>query len=414
MKALRTLVFWLHLLTGVTVGVVVLIMSVTGVLLTYEKQMTRWADARGLNGAPPTPSAARLGVAELVERAQSASPGTPTTVTWRARANAPVEVAYGRERTLFLNAYTGEVLGQGATRMRRFFRVVTDWHRWLGREGPSRPLGKSITGLANLGFLFIVVSGLYLWWPRHWTRRTLRSVTLFRRGLRSKARDFNWHNVIGLWSWAPLVVVVASGVVISYPWASNLVYRAVGEAPPAPRPPAAAPSEGARSAAGAPSGPAAPRDAGNARTDAPALDLAGFDPLVARATARVPEWRSVTLTLPTKPDAPASFAIDAGTGGQPQKRAELQLDRGTGEEVRWQPFSAGTPGRRLRSVLRFAHTGEVLGPAGQTIAGVVSLGAVFLVYTGLALTLRRFVKWMRRRRRFGEEGAARARVRRAA
>ena len=36
---------------------------------------------------------------------------------------------------------------------------------------------------------------------------TLRSVTLFRRGLRSKARDFNWHNVIGLWSWGPLVVV---------------------------------------------------------------------------------------------------------------------------------------------------------------------------------------------------------------
>ena len=419
MKPLRTLIFWLHLLTGLSVGIVVLIMSVTGVLLTYEKQMTRWADARAMNGAPPAPGAARLGVAQLVERAQAASPGTPTTVTWRSRANAPVEVAFGRERTLFLDGHTGAVLGQGATGMRRFFRVITDWHRWLGREGEGRPLGKSITGLANVGFLFIVVSGLFLWWPRHWTRRTLRNATLFRRGLRSKARDFNWHNVIGLWSWAPLVVVVASGVVISYPWASNLVYRAVGEAPPAPRPPgAAAPvaaaGEGRRPAARS-AAPASERGAPNAaRDDAPALQLSGLDPLVARATARVPSWRSVTLTLPTKPDAPASFAIDAGTGGQPQKRAELQLDRATGEEVRWQPFSAGTPGRRLRSVLRFAHTGEVLGVAGQTIAGIVSLGAVFLVYTGLALTLRRFVKWVRRRRRFGEQGAARPRVRRAA
>ena len=398
MKALRTLVFWLHLLTGVTVGTVVLIMSVTGVLLTYEKQMLRWADTRGLNGAPPSPDAPRLGVATLVERARAASPGTPTAVTWRAGADTPVEVAYGRERTLFLNAYSGEVLGQGAARTRRFFRVVTDWHRWLGREGPRRPLGKSVTGLANLGFLFIVVSGLFLWWPRHWTRRTLRSVTRFRRGLRSKARDFNWHNVIGLWSWAPLVLVVASGVVISFPWASNLVYRAVGETPPAPRPPAAPAGEGARSSGGM----AAARGA----TPAPRLD--GLDPLVARATARVPDWRSITLTLPTKSDAPATFAIDAGMGGQPQKRAELQLDRATGEEVRWQPFSAGTPGRRLRSILRFAHTGEVLGAFGQTIAGVVSLGAVFLVYTGLALTLRRFVKWTRRRRRFGVDGATRA------
>jgi len=56
----------------------------------------------------------------------------------------------------------------------------------------------------------------------------------------------------------------------------------------------------------------------------------------------------------------------------------------------------------------------VLGVVGQTIAGIVSLGAVFLVYTGLALTLRRFAKWMRRRRRFGVDGATRAEARRAA
>lgn len=385
MKAFRTLVFWLHLLTGVTVGIVVLIMSVTGVLLTYEKQMLRWADTRSLDGAPPSPGARRLDVATLVDRARAASPGTPTAVTWRAGADAPVEVAYGRERTLFLNAYTGAVLGQGSAKTRRFFRVVTDWHRYVGREGPARALGKSATGYANLGFLFIVLSGIYLWWPRHWTRRTLRNVTLFRRGLRSKARDFNWHNVIGLWSWAPLVIVVASGVVISFPWATSLVYRSVGEKPPAPQRPPVAPSGAA----------AAP------------LELTGLDALVARAEQRTTDWRSITLTLPTKPDAPATFAIDGGTGGQPQKRAELQLDRASGNEVRWQPFSAGTPGRRLRSILRFAHTGEVLGIAGQTIAGIVTLGAVFLVYTGLALSLRRLLKWTRRRRRFGADGATR-------
>jgi hypothetical protein len=61
----------------------------------------------------------------------------------------------------------------------------------------------------------------------------------------------------------------------------------------------------------------------------------------------------------------------------------------------------------VRSILRFAHTGEVLGSLGQTIAGLVTLGAVFLVYTGLALTLRRFLKWTRRRRRFEADGAGR-------
>jgi uncharacterized iron-regulated membrane protein len=248
----------------------------------------------------------------------------------------------------------------------------------------ARPRGKAITGASNLGFLFIVVSGIYLWWPRHWTRRTVRNATLFRRGLRSKARDFNWHNVIGLWSWAPLVIVVASGVVLSYAWAGRLVYRAVGESPPP---------------AGPPGGAAGGRGGG---TSAPAMD--GLDSLVTRATARVPGWKSISLTLPTSPSAPAVFQIDGGTGGQPQKRAELALDRATGREVRWLPFSASTPGRRLRTILRFAHTGEVLGLVGQTIAGLASLGAVFLVYTGFVLSWRRLRSWRRRRRRFAADG----------
>ena len=51
----------------------------------------------------------------------------------------------------------------------------------------------------------------------------------------------------------------------------------------------------------------------------------------------------------------------------------------------------------MRTILRFAHTGEVLGLPGQTIAGIASAGGVVLVYTGLALSLRRFVAWRRRR-----------------
>jgi len=397
MKAFRTLIFWLHLATGVAVGVVVLIMSVTGVLLTYEKQIMRWADTHALDGSPPSPDAKRLDVASLVARAGQGSSSTPTAITWRAGSDAPVEIAFGRERTVFLNAYTGAVLGENSRGTRQFFLTVTGWHRWLGREGSLRPLARSATGLANLGFLFIVVSGLYLWWPRHWTRRTLRNATLFRRGLRSKARDFNWHNVIGLWSWMPLVVVVASGVVISYPWASNLVYRVVGEAPPAPQRPPAAP--GGRTEAG--------REGARPASATMPTSEPGLDPLVTSATQRVADWRSVTMTLPTRSGAPVIFAIDRGTGGEPHKRAELQLDRVTGAEVRWQPFSAGTPGRRLRAIVRFAHTGEVLGIVGQTIAGLVTLGSVFLVYTGLALTLRRFVKWQRRKSRFAEGRVAR-------
>jgi len=71
--------------------------------------------------------------------------------------------------------------------------------------------------------------------------------------------------------------------------------------------------------------------------------------------------------------------------------------RATGAVVAWEPFESLSPGRRLRSIVRFAHTGEALGLTGQTIAGVASFGAVMLVYTGVALSLRRFAAWRRRR-----------------
>ena len=88
-------------------------------------------------------------------------------------------------------------------------------------------------------FLFIVLSGMYLWLPRVWKWIQFKNVLWFRGGLAPKARDFNWHNVIGIWSAIPLAIVVAGAMPISYPWASNLVYRMVGDTPPPPAPAAA-------------------------------------------------------------------------------------------------------------------------------------------------------------------------------
>ena len=105
------------------------------------------------------------------------------------------------------------------------------------------------------------------------------------------------------------------------------------------------------------------------------------------------------MQLPASDSAPLTFNIDRGNGGQPQKRAQLVLDRATGEVVKWEPFSANTRGRQLRSVLRFAHTGEVAGIIGQTIAGLVSMGGAMLVVTGLALAIRRFRAWLAKRAR---------------
>jgi uncharacterized iron-regulated membrane protein len=98
-----------------------------------------------------------------------------------------------------------------------------------------------------------------------------------------------------------------------------------------------------------------------------------------------------------KPGEPISVAVDRGMGGQPQLRSTLTVDGRTGEVLKHETIGDLTTGRRIRSYIRFIHTGEVFGFVGQTIAGVVSLAACFLVYTGWMLTWRRFRAWQARR-----------------
>jgi uncharacterized iron-regulated membrane protein len=78
------------------------------------------------------------------------------------------------------------------------------------------------------------------------------------------------------------------------------------------------------------------------------------------------------------------------------------MNRGTREIERAEAFADLDSGRRFRTWLRFVHTGEYYGLAGQTVAGIASLGGVFLVYTGITLALRRFWGWRKRRTRAEE------------
>ena len=47
-------------------------------------------------------------------------------------------------------------------------------------------------------------------------------------------------------------------------------------------------------------------------------------------------WKNITARIAITGREPVSFAIDAGEGGQPQKRSTLLLDPATGAVVRWE------------------------------------------------------------------------------
>ncbi len=371
----RSILFWAHLSCGVLAGLVILMMSVTGVLLTYERQILSWADRQSLPDIRP--GAQRASMDDLIASARaSASGAEPAAVTVTPGENDAVAVSMGRGHTVYVDPYTAQVLGEGVKGVHAFFNWVTRMHRWFAVGDDSRPVARAITGASNLLFLFLVLSGIYLWLPLVYRKTQFRMRLWFTRQPKSgKARDFNWHHVFGIWMGLPLVLIIASATVFSYGWANALVYRAVGEEVP--------------QRAGTPG-----RDPGpGARATADATDL---DALLATATRQAADWNSLTLRLPVSGEA--SITLDRGTGGQPQKQSTLVMDSASATLIRTDTFKDQTPGRQARSIIRRLHTGEVLGVAGQTLAGIASLAAVMLVWTGLALAWRRLVQPLFKRR----------------
>lgn len=378
MRVFRKVLFWLHLIAGLIGGIVILIMCVTGAVLSFEKNITEWAEG---GQRVVSPVGERLPISTIFAKVIEAKPDAkPSGVTVTNDPASAVTVSLGREGQLFVDPYSGAIKGQGSPGLRSFFRFNTDLHRYIAFPGEARNAGKALTGVSNLLFLFLAVSGLYIWLPRIWSWKHFRPVFWFRRTRSGKARDFNWHNVIGFWCSLALIVFTLTATVMSYQWANNLLYTLSGS--PAPQ------QQGGGPQGGGPQG---------GRPDDQAFQLpANIDAIWAAGNAFYPNAKSVSLRLPINKDA--VFTIDEGIYWNIFGRSTLTLNAADATTAKWEPYGERNTGQQLRTWFRFLHTGESLGFTGQLIGFIACIGGAFLVYTGISLALRRFSGWLKRRR----------------
>lgn len=372
MKLFRKTIFWLHLLLGVVGGIVIFIMCVTGAALSFEKNILEWVE-QDQRRVPI--SDLRLSTAQILGKVIEARPNSrPASYASQNDPGAAVTVGLGSEGSVFVDPYTGAITGSGSKVTRSFFRFNTDLHRWLVMSGDQRPIGKAITGACNLMFLGLAITGIYIWFPRKVSSKSLRPRTWFRKTSSAKARELNWHTTIGFWTSLVLVILTVTAAVISYQWASNLIFTFTGEEPPKP---------------------AASQNQTSQTPPPPFVVPANIDQLWSRAEERVTNWRSISMRLPLGKEA--IFTIDEGTALNKFGRGTLNLDAATAETVKWEPYAAKSSASQIRSWMRFTHTGESFGLIGQFIGFVACVGGAFLVYTGFALAFRRLARYVRRR-----------------
>ena len=406
-KSIKKWVFWTHLIAGLIAGIFVLCMSFTGVLLTYERQIVEFSERRydvepihvntnsakqknelastevssGNSSGTSTGSSTRISTDDVVSILQTLKPDEPHIYVRLVNQEGAAIPAWAGRHSFLLHPYTGEVLREGEGSVGEFFHLVTDFHRYLSLAGDYRVIGKNITAYANLVFIFLIVSGLYLWLPKRFNLRAFKQQILLPKTYQnSHHRNRQWHFVFGIWCLIPLFVIALTATIFHFDWANKAIYGAFGESIPA-------------------------REQHEEITSL-AADIVPYETLFKAAQQhananRYEDWYSMWMEIGEHKHE-ARFFIDKSIGHRQELAYSLFFDTQTGEVTQVLRKQDWSLGGQAWGTARFLHTGEYFGVVGQTVAGGVSLFACMLVYTGIVLAWRRLINEPRRRQRNAE------------
>lgn len=129
--------------------------------------------------------------------------------------------------SVHVDQYTGEIKGQ--YERAPFFTFMFRMHRWLldsMKPGETVFWGKVIVGTSTLMFVFVLVSGIIIWWPR--TSKALKNrlkITLS-KGWRRFWYDL--HVAGGIYACVFLLAMALTGLTWSFQWYRTGFYKVFG------------------------------------------------------------------------------------------------------------------------------------------------------------------------------------------
>ncbi len=230
---LRAILFQLHWLIGISAGIVLAVVGMTGATLSFEDELLRWLNPGVMTVAPQ--SGGTLSLPELLARIEARHPEKQVrslTVSQEAGhavrvvfAAPPARAEAAARETRYADPYSGKLLGE--PRGADFVWLMTQVHRWLA----AGDAGKQIVGASTIGLVVLCLSGLYLRWPR----RPLNWRAWLTFDLGRKGRSFLWHlhATVGTWLLLPYLLLGLTGLYWSYEWYRDGLFTITGVARPA-------------------------------------------------------------------------------------------------------------------------------------------------------------------------------------
>ncbi len=363
MVSTRSLLFQIHWFLGITAGLVLAVMGVTGALISFESEILAVTNPGIVTvtpgrGAPLPPPA-------LIARIDAQVPNIRITrLTIERDPSKAVFVSYtigDRKERLwgYVDPTSGRMLG--APRGAEFFETVENLHRWLALPGKGNGIGRQITGFAALSLIYFALSGLYLRWPR----KPLDWRNWFVLDLRMTGRNLYraLHAVIGGWVLIFYLISAGTGLWWSYDWYRTGVRHLLSSEQAAH-----GPREGGK------------RRHGKAQEDAP-VDLASLWGQFEQATGHQ-TYERVTASIR---EGKAQFRAKLPGGRHDRVSDEVSIDAATGRIASNQPYAQRPLGDDILTSVYEIHRGAYFGLAGRILMALASLTMPLFTITGFLL-----------------------------
>ena len=220
----------IHLWLSVPFGLIITLVCFSGAILVFENEVNEWFrhDLYYVETVKESP----LPMDKLLEKVATTLPDS-VSVTGVSISSDPgrayqVSLSKPRRASLSVDQYTGEV--KGKSERSGFFMFMFRMHRWLldsmnpGNEGIF--WGKMIVGVSTLLLVFVLISGIVIWWPR--TRKALKNSLKITATKGWRRFWYDLHVAGGMYALIFLLAMALTGLTWSFPWYRTAFYKVFG------------------------------------------------------------------------------------------------------------------------------------------------------------------------------------------
>jgi uncharacterized iron-regulated membrane protein len=221
MKKARRLWLQVHRWVGLTAGLVLVVVGLSGSFLAFYPEIDRQLNPDWLISKPVGKP---LSMQQVIDAARAEMPERFLHSVFPAKHDTDVHHVWftpsAQDQSamweVLVDPYTGQTLGKRAavptlefTRRNLVNTIYTlHFQLFMGE------VGASIVGFSGVFLFMSAMSGVVLWWPRN---RAFKKGLLIKPGSHGIRLHYDIHRVAGIYSFLLLVVMAVTGIYLTFP-----------------------------------------------------------------------------------------------------------------------------------------------------------------------------------------------------